>query len=191
MAESISFRVKSWSEPGQLHVVTVGDECSCDCTGFALHKFCRHLDAVLVHGERFMVPEEDRPAAEAAMKLAGGSLSAPEGWQASWRRDYAWRGLHRSRPSINPRTSGKPLVCFTGRLLDQNGQHRQRDDWEAEAQANGWDTTDDPSPFTDVLVAADPMGSSSKIKKARASNTVIVSAGEWSEIMTDGVLPVC
>ena len=189
MADEITFRVVSWSEPGRLHTVTVGASVHCDCTGFGISNFCRHIDATLVSGERFMVHEDDRALADQAMKAMAGKMTVPDGWQATWRRDYRWRGLHRKRPSINPRTSGKPLVAFTGRLLGPDGKKILKDVWEAEAKANGWDVADSASPFTDVLVAGDPMGGSAKLRTARANFTVIVSADEWPELMRDGVLP--
>lgn len=189
MADEVTFRVLSWSEPGRLHTVTAGASVHCDCTGFGISNFCRHIDATLVGGERFMVHEEDRALADQAMKAVAGKLAAPDGWQATWRRDYRWRGLHRKRPSINPRTSGKPLVAFTGTLRGPDGKKILKEVWEAEAKANGWDVADNPSPFTDVLVAEDPLGSSAKLRTARANFTVIVSADEWPELMREGVLP--
>ena len=189
MAAEFAFRVVSWSEPGRLHKVTAGVSVHCDCTGFGISNFCRHIDATLVSGERFMVHEDDRAVADQAMKAMAGKLVPPEGWQATWRRDYRWRGLHRKRPSINPRTSGKPLVAFTGTLRGPDGIIRLKKFWKAEAKANGWDVADSPSPFTDVLVAEDPMSGSAKLRTALANFTVIVSADEWPELMRDGVLP--
>jgi NAD-dependent DNA ligase len=93
----------------------------------------------------------------------------------------AW--LEEASGELQPRRSGRPLVCFTGTL-----RGKTRKQWLDEAVANGWDTTDEPSRFTDVLVAADPEGKSAKLKAARTFSTAIVSAEEWQEVMFDGVL---
>ncbi len=182
----ISFRVDSSSEEHALYTVTVDDagRASCDCEGFGRGRFCRHIDAVLVCREWAMVPEADRPRAEKAMGLAKGKITPPKSWKATWRNDWAWRGLSVNRAPVNPRRSGKPLVCFTGTLPG-----KKRADWIKEAKRAGWDTTNEPSPFTDVLVAKDPDADSAKLKKARDNRTVIVSAEEWAEVMLDGVLP--
>ncbi|MGV3511879.1 MAG: BRCT domain-containing protein [Novosphingobium sp.] len=182
----ITFRVDSSSEEELLYSVSVDSDgrASCDCEGFGRGRFCRHIDAVLVSGEWAMVPENYRAAAAKAMELARGKITSPTNWKATWRKDWAWRGLSATREPINPRRSGKPLVCFTGTLPG-----KKRADWLAEAKNAGWDTTDEPSPFTDVLVAKDPNAASAKLKKARDNRTVIVSADEWADVMLDGVLP--
>lgn len=182
----INFRVASSSEEDLLYTVTVDDagRASCDCPGFARGRFCRHIDAVLVCREWAMVPEADRAAAEQAMCATECKITAPAAWKATWRKDWAWRGLSATRAPVNPRRSGKPLVCFTGKLPG-----KKRSEWIAEARAAGWDTTDEPSPFIDVLVASDPDAGTAKLKKARKNRTAVVSAEEWADIMLDGVLP--
>ncbi len=59
----------------------------------------------------------------------------------------------------------------------------------AEARANGWDTINSPSQYTDVLVAADPDAKSAKLLAARGFGTPIVSSEDWTLLMQDGVLP--
>lgn len=182
----LRFSVDSSSDEDALYTVTVdhAGRASCDCNGFARGRFCRHIDAVLVCREMAMVPRSDHAEAEKAIRLARGKIAVPSTWKATWRSDWAWRGLSAERAPINPRRSGKPLVSFTGTLPG-----KKRSEWIKEARAAGWDTTDEPSPFTDVLVARDPDADTAKLMKARDNRTVIISAEEWAEVMVDGVLP--
>lgn len=130
------------------------------------------------------MPESDRALADHAANLVNGKLKAPKEWKASWRKNMRWRGISRVRVGLNPRDASKPLVCFTGTLAG-----KARKEWIAQAKGNGWEATDEASRFTDVLVAANPSGNSSKLKAARKFNTPIVSADEWEALMMDGVLP--
>lgn len=185
MADSFSFRVFSRTHESGFRTVHVRPEgVECDCPGFAIAGLCRHIDAVLLEGERAMVPVEDRALADGAAKLVAHLIVVPPEWKATWRRDYAWRGLTRTRPPVNPRTEGKPLVCFTGKFPGKD-----RKGWLAEAEQHGWATTDEPSRFTDVLVVGQLPKDSRKVMAARKHGTVIVMAEEWAEIMLDGVLP--
>jgi len=177
-------RVHSKSALGMYHTISVSsDGLSVACSCPATDPFCSHIDAVLIANERAMVHSADVEAADAARAATVGKIAVPEGWKATWRRELGWRGLQRRAPNYNPRQSGKPLVCFTGTLPGKT-----RKQWIAEAKENGWETTDEPSRFTDVLVAADPEGSSAKLRAARSCSTAIVSAEEWQIVMVDGVL---
>lgn len=180
-----TIRVKAKTSP-DWRVISVADDghqVTCDCAGFRAG-FCSHIDAVLVANERGMVHPDDHEAADHAHAKAGGLIEVPANWQGAWRRELWWRGIKR-RPSIsNPRDSGRPLVCFTGALPGKS-----RREWIAEAKAAGWDTTDEPSRFTDVLVTADPQKLSAKLKLARVYNTPVVSPEDWSIVMLDGALP--
>lgn len=183
---NMQIRVASQSNPGYYHRLSVsadGTSVSCNCP--ALGGFCRHIDAVLIANERAMVHPDDLAIADKARTLTLGKIAVPTGWKGSWRREFGWRGLQRQAPNYNPRKSGRPLVCFTGTL-----RGKTRKQWLEEAAANGWDTTDQPSRFTDVLVAADPEGKSAKLEAAREFSTAIVSVEEWQEVMLDGVLEV-
>lgn len=180
----MQIRVVSQSIPDYYHLVTVSDDgakVSCSCP--ALGGFCSHIDAVLVANERAMVHPDDLAIADEARALTLGKIAVPSSWKGSWRGEFGWRGLKRQAANYNPRRSGRPLVCFTGTL-----RGKTRKQWLDEAVANGWDTTDEPSRFTDVLVAADPEGKSAKLKAARTFSTAIVNAEEWQEVMLDGVL---
>lgn len=187
---TLEIRVKASHDPEHFLHITVSDDgkkVGCDCEGFTIWVggMCRHVDAVLIANERAMVHPDDLEIADRAWKLVAGKISVPENWKASWRRDLRWRGLSGGPKRVaNPRNTGKPLVCFTGTLPGKT-----RAEWIAEAAAHGWDTTDGPSRFTDVLVAADPHGTSSKLKKAREFRTPIVTAEEWEAVIADGVLP--
>ncbi len=166
----------------QLSVSDDGLTVECDCGGFTSGRFCSHIDAVLLAGEREMVLEEDQGLADQAMALTQERIIVPENWKASWRGNMPWRGLSRSGARRQrARESGKPLVCFTG--------GKNRAGWTSDAQASGWDTIDSPSRFIDVLVAADPTSSSRKLAAARQNGTAIVTYEEWAVLITDGVLP--
>lgn len=45
------------------------DGLSCSCQHFTKAKFCSHIDATLVAGERAMIEEEDRPIADEIMTI--------------------------------------------------------------------------------------------------------------------------
>ena len=117
-----------------------------------------------------------------------GQLFVPDTWKGSWRRNMRWRGLTSRGPvykrPARRRDSSIPLVCFTGTMFGRN-----RDQMIAEAREYGWETTNSPSPYTDVLVAADTRGASAKLVKARSCNTPIITPEEWEELMIDGALP--
>jgi hypothetical protein len=182
---SISIRVLAKTVASEHRTVIVtrdGGAVSCDCDGFG-GVICSHVDAVLIAEERAMVHPEDRELADVATALVRGRIVVPDTWRAAWRKNLRWRGLS-SRGSVRRvRDGSKPLVCFTGTL------DRPRAELIAQAQAAGWETIDSPSPFTDVLVAADPLGASRKLKAARTNRTPIVTCEEWSELMHDGELP--
>lgn len=187
MVDEISFRVASKSTVDKFYTVTVGGEIAqfrCNCRGFEAG-YCSHGDAVLFSKETNMVPDSDIAAAQMAIALVDGKIAHPPNWSASWKKDMRWRGITRAgnRRVASRRTSGNPLVCFTGKLPVSR---QQMIDSAKDAK---WDVTDEPSPFTDVLVAADPNGQSAKLKKARQCGTVIVTCEEWPIIMITGELP--
>lgn len=177
---TISIRVLAKTEDQQ-RVITVADNGSsfaCNCDGFN-GLICSHIDAVLIAQERAMVHPDDWPLADQAVNLVSRHIVVPDDWKGSWRKNLVWRGLSNSRV----RDGSKPLVCFTGTL------DRPRPLLKKEAESLGWETIDSPSPFTDVLVAADPLGTSGKLNAARKNGTPIITSEEWSILLTDGVLP--
>ena len=179
-AAAITFRVcsKSYSDRWYCVSVSPGDlDVSCDCES----GFCSHIDATLVAGERAMVHPDDIEIADAAMAMVESRIVPPDNWAASWRKNLKWRGL--SGKTHRVRDKSKPVVCFTGTL------DRPRDELAQQAREGGWEVIGAPSKYTDVLVAADPMGPSRKLVIARKSNTPIVSADEWREIVLTGELP--
>lgn len=181
-------RVKAKTQGGVFRQISISDDGSsvaCDCQGYSAG-FCAHIDAVLVAGERAMVIEDDHPIADLAMTLVAKTIATPENWKAAWRNNRAWRGLSRSgtRRAVQ-RRDGKSIVCFTG----GKAEARNRTEFRAEAEANGWATINSASRSTDVLVADDVYARSGKLKAARAYGTLIVSYGDWQNLMTDGVIP--
>lgn len=183
----LCIRVSAKTSADDFRTVSValdGSAISCDCEGFS-GGFCSNIDAVLVAGERAMVHVEDLDFADQAMALVAGRIAIPETWRGSWRRELKWRGLSRegSRSRQYERADGRPRVCFTGAMVGT------REEMKAQARENGWETVGAVSKLTDVLVAADPTANSSKLVKARANGTAIVTPEEWKLLMTDGVLP--
>jgi len=181
----ITIRVAAKTAVGEYRAITVADDGSdfdCDCNGFGM-RFCAHIDAVLVAQERAMVHLDDWSSADRAVELVGSRIVIPEEWKGAWRKNLRWRGLSsRGASSRRIRDNSKPLVCFTGTL------DRSRSALITEAKSMGWETINSPSPYTDVLVAADPLGTSAKLKAARQNGTAIVTCEEWSILMADGVL---
>jgi hypothetical protein len=180
MSGAITIKVRAKTAHDLHRVITVsrdGLSVKCDCDGFD-GTICSHVDAVLLARERAMVLPAHWQAADAASDLISGKLVAPLTWRGAWRRNIAWRGLTGlTQRKLPERDSDRPLVCFTGKL------DRSR------AKRHGWDTVNSPSRFTDVLVCADPSGTSAKLEAARQNNTPIVSPEEWAEMMLDGALP--
>ena len=186
--QPISFRCASKSEPGLFHTVTVtwpGPKVTCDCDGFN-GTICSHIDATLIAGERAMVPESDRAAADEAMRAVAGRIVVPAEWRGSWRWNSAWRGIptrkygERKFPTIG--LSWKPIVCFTGAMP------KPRKELLREAEQAGWETIDRIRPIIIVMVAADPNANSTKLLFAREHGIPILTFEEWAKITTDGEL---
>lgn len=183
--ETYRVRVGSKRAPGTFHIVTVladGSGAVCDCDGFD-GLICSHIDAVLIAGERAMVPLEDHALANLASAAVEGRIAPPSTWQGSWRRDLAWRCLSSRAPRRRLGQSGKPVVCFTGSMP------RPRKELVVEADGAGWETVDSPSPVISVLVAADANGKSVKLAYARKNGIPIVALDDWPAVLADGVLP--
>ena len=177
-------RVRAKTAVDEYRLISIspdGLKVVCDCGGFE-DGICSHIDAVLIAQERAMLHPEDWKAAERAIKAISGRLIAPAHWKGAWRKNLRWRGLSKRGPIIR-RDKTKPLVCFTGKL------HKERTNLIQEAKANGWEAIDSPSPYTSVLVAANPYGKSSKLVKARKNGTPIMTGEEWVMLMEDGVVP--
>jgi hypothetical protein len=155
----------------------------CDCGGFD-GVICSHIDAVLIAGERVMVPPEDHGTADAAFALVSQRIEPPPSWRGSWRQNLRWRGLSVRGPRPRRVRSGRPVVCFTGAM------DRPRKELLAEAVAAGWDTADSPTSAITVLVAAAVHGKSGKLVYARKNGIPIVALEEWPSVMLDGELPL-
>lgn len=186
----LQFRCKSKTDDGY-RIVKVDPSrrrASCDCGGFD-GTICSHIDATLIAGERFMIPDEDRDIADKSMKVLSGHLFAPPWWSAAWRKNNVWRGLATPR---GPRQTAamtdeygddyylRPKVCFTG-----TGP-RGRKQLLEEARRTGWQAVDDFQADIAVLVAEDPTRQTNKLKKARQDGVPIVSYDEWDALQADG-----
>jgi hypothetical protein len=182
--EDIVFRCRSKRDATDFRLIVVnwpGPQVFCDCDGFD-GNICSHIDATLVAGERAMVPEEDWPLADEAMKSLAGLIHVPPDWKATWRKNLAWRGfVTQTRPRRTGLT-GRPLVCFTGAMPKPRKLLCQ------EAVAAGWETVDAPHSKITVLVAADPTGPSNKLRFAREHGIPILAFEEWATLTVDGEL---
>lgn len=187
MVWTIRVRAKTEDVWRTVLVAEDGASASCDCAGFAAAfggGFCSHIDAALIANERGMVHPADCATADRAFALIAGRIAPPPDWKGAWQRDTAWRKLERRRAIINPRGSGKLLVCFTGCFPG-----KKRPECKQEAVAAGWDVTDEPSRFTNFLVAPDPQAKTAKLNLARRFSTPIITPEDWPALMLDGVLP--
>jgi hypothetical protein len=176
---------KDWwpiRSPGGMFAV----RCSCLVLEFTGRMFCRHIDAPLAHGERSMVPEQDHEVLDRLQALHVEHIEQPGNWKFSWKRDMRWRGFpSRTRTSTKPRgpkvgTSGKPVVCFTGKM------ERPRKDMIAEAVTAGWEAADNVTLAIDIVVTGDPDSSSSKMRFAQMEGIPIISCWDWSFLMPKG-----
>lgn len=187
----IRFKCKAKTSE-EFRVISVDDRgtVSCDCESF-IGVFCSHVDATLIAGERFMVPEQDRSLADKAMSLAVGRVAIPSDWRGAWRKNNVWRGL---APPRGPRQStdlkdefggdyySRPKVCFTG-----NGPVGRKELLQA-ARETGWQAVDDFQSGIKVLVAEDPTKNTNKLKQARKLGVPILSYDEWTRLNSDGVI---
>ena len=208
MTDITCFRIQDMRDAGYIHTIEVSGSagtvcCSCGAEypnggmvqyeGMAyplMRHMCSHIDAVLIAGERAMVPMEDYAAADKAAAIIANSIPIilPDSWKGSWRRNLRWRGLSkqgraRRKATAAASPSGKPVVCFTGTLASP------RSTLIEQATSAGWEAIDRPGKTMDVLVAADPTASSRKLQIARQLGIPIVSHEEWEMLMMDGVLP--
>jgi len=128
-----------------------------------------------------MVPREDWPLADKAMKEVHDLIAIPRDWKGAWRKNLAWRGLSvRRGPRRIVGEDGKRVVCFTGSMP------RPRKSLIVEAEAAGWDAVDNPHSKIDVLVGADPNGESTKLSFARKNGIPILAFDEWTSLTPDG-----
>lgn len=182
----ICIRVCAKTEPDTFRRITFNDttgELACDC-GPAPWVYCAHVDAALVARERYMVHPDDWKDAD----LLSDSLhiAPPPDWKGSWRRNRAWRGMPiTERAPPTKREDHKllgipedvylqwPGVCFTGQF------DLSRNELADQARAHGWRPAGSVGYGTRVLVAADPTGTSNKIKAAEKHGIPIVMIDEW------------
>lgn len=182
----VSIRVQAKTEPAfrTISFDPETQEIECDCCP-PPWTFCSHVDAVLISGERHMLHPADHAAADfIASRLA--TITPPEGWRGSWRRNRRWRGLptidrkppeksnqHLSVGVSEDEYSKWPGVCFTGQF------ESSRADLAEQAKKRGWRPTGSVTSETCVLVAVDPKGDSNKIRAAARAGVPIVTIDEW------------
>jgi hypothetical protein len=170
-------------EPGVFRIICVRDgRAACDCNGYD-GKFCSHIDATLVAGERAMVPDADHSIADQAMMAVAGKIRVPADWKGSWRKMMQWRGLSAGRPrSSRTGATGLPIVCFT------EAMPKSRATLLEESRNRGWEPVNTVHSLIDVLVAADPAGNSAKLTYARQKGIPILTYNEWISLSLDGEL---
>lgn len=172
----ITFRCAGRSDRSEMHVVRVErGRAICSCQGV---DWCSHIDAVLNAGERFMVPEADRPAADRAQRALRGILHAPEGWQASWRDDRVWRGLAPPRNGDVERAKwdGRPTVCFIG-----SGPAGNRAEYVDHAASLGWRIVENPAILTTLVVASPDSLGTKRGTAAIAFALPVITHEQWDE----------
>ena len=188
---AIKFRCRAKTDDA-FRVITVDPglkAASCDCDGFDGF-FCAHIDATLLAGERFMVPDEDRNLADRAMAIVLGRIPIPFDWKASWRKNNVWRGLSAPRgprqradmkDAFGDDYYSRPKVCFTG-----TGPCSRKDLLQ-QARDAGWQAVEKFQSEIKLLVAEDPTRNTSKLMQARKLAIPVLSYEEWSELSADGV----
>ncbi len=162
--------------------------CSCNVHNIGL--FCAHIDAVLIAGERFMVPVEDHSNADKAMRAIIGHITPPSDWKGSWRSSMRWRGLSKPVDRIVIDHSiahgedyyDRPKICFTG-----TGPLKRKDLLE-HARKAGWQAVDDIVIGLKVLVAEDPTLDNNKLRGARKKAIPIISYDEFMLLTAEGEL---
>ena len=173
----VSFRCKSMTYD-EYHHILVPDKgfviCSCQGVGW-----CSHIEATLVCGERFMVPEEDRVIANQAQILAKGRIGPPEDWKADWRNNRKWRGLPVRIPkALEMLKKGYPVVSF-------QGSSKLRKEAKIIAEENGWAIA--PRPSNGVIVHAALDGKKGKrTEYAKEVGAMVVYGDDWKSIALIG-----
>lgn len=76
----------------------------------------------------------------------------------------------------------RPKVCFTG------GGRESRDAMIEAARARGWRAVDSFQADIKVLVAEDPAGDSTKLRRARAAGIAVLSFEEFERLNPDGTM---
>lgn len=172
----IVFRCAGRKDRRAMHVISVSNRgVTCSCHGV---DWCSHIDATLVAGERHMVPEEDRPAADRARRRMKGRIGPPPGWLATWRDDRVWRGLAPPRSGERERMAwdGRPTVCFIG-----PGPSGNRDEYVDHAASLGWRVLERPTAYTTLVVSSDPAATTARARDARDLNLPTIDPDQWDE----------
>ncbi len=170
------FRCRGRTDRTAMHTITVTtDVAICSCQGV---DWCSHIDAVLMQGERFMVPPEDRAAADKAEKLIAPVLKAPKEWLATWRDDLVWRGKAPPRTDMHKRMRwfGKPTIIFLG-----NTPEMTQSEYVEHAESLGWRSIDTPDLLTTLIVSDKTGMKSKKAQRALDYDLPIINYTQWDE----------
>lgn len=176
------------ARPYQIVFDTETDDLSCSCQHFTKAKFCSHIDATLIAGERAMIEEEDQPIADEIMTILQQkkkAISVPDDWKASWRADLEWRGFFEDKRATWYRDGKKiPAVCFTGK--DPKNPQKSRASYLKEAEAKGFHVSKLFCKSLNIVVAPSPLTNTNKVKGAAAWNIPVLSYDEWALLTADG-----
>jgi hypothetical protein len=188
----IIIRCQAKTEDGfrEIKVDIKGLTATCSCNGHVAGAFCAHVDAILVFGERYMVPLDDRIKADKAMQAMLGHIKAPAEWKGSWRSKMVWRGLRQPGDRVYFDHSAvhgdgyydRPKICFTG-----NGPMKRAELLE-HARTAGWQAVDNIVEGLKVLVAEDPTLDNNKLRGARKKAIPIISYDEYMTLTAEGEL---
>lgn len=178
----LRFRCQSISEPSQFHLVDVSQDgrIVCSCTGEP-GRFCSHIDATLVHGERAMVPREDRHIADRAQAQLRGMLKPHKNWKSHWLTKRKWRGLpprlsHAAEVSAK---DGMPLLSLEGR-------GKRRRNAEEMITRKGWMIAPRPVRGCVFHLIPDDAEAIGKAAEAAAARSIpIITYQEWLELAED------
>lgn len=177
MKKSIVFRCRSMTTDDFHHIeVPPTGHVMCSCRG---ESWCSHIEATLVFGERAMVPEEDRAAADKAQVLAKGRIGAPADWKANWRSNRRWRGIHQREPrAMTLLRSGVPVVSLQGKGIARRISARI-------AQQNGWSVV--PAPTKGVIVhVSDEEEGDARRDHAISLGIIVLTHEQWPSIAPMG-----
>lgn len=175
-ATPLAFRCFGRSNRSEIHTIEISSKSlTCSCQGTS---WCSHIDATLLAGERYMVPDEDHALADLAQKTVATFLKPPADWASSWREDKVWRGLAppKSDELQRIRWEGRPTIAFIG-----NDPEARKADYLEHALSLGWRIVENPNTYTTLIVASDQGLRTKAGKTALAYELPIIAHFEWRE----------
>lgn len=181
----LSFHCYSKSGDFDPHKITFNADnhtVTCSCPYFAEEKFCSHIDATILAGERHMVPEDEWDVANEIMVEMYGKIKQPSNWAASWRFSYKWRGIDKLKKAFFQ--DNRPTVCFTGK--NPKAPDKSRNDYFKDAEDKGFRPIRKFCNSVQIVVAESPLLNTAKIRGAADLNLPVISYDDWEHLTSDG-----